>query len=99
MRRLTAPMVSLSNRSAVNRLRASFVFGLSSTLERAQVLGQFELYFGNAELLKTELDKYLAVTNDDIKRVASTYFSQTNRTVLDVVPSPAMKAAAEGAAK
>jgi predicted Zn-dependent peptidase len=74
---------------AKNRVRSSFVFGLSSTLDRAQVLGQFELYFGNAELLKTELDKYLAVTNDDIKRVAAQYFSINNRTVLDVVPSPA----------
>jgi zinc protease len=74
---------------AKNRVRSSFVFGLSSTLDRAQVLGQFELYFGNAELLKSELDKYLAVTNEDIKRVAGKYFSINNRTVLDVVPSPA----------
>jgi zinc protease len=74
---------------AKNRVRSSFVFGLSSTLDRAQVLGQFELYFGNAELLRSELDKYLAVTNEDIKRVAGKYFSISNRTVLDVVPSPA----------
>jgi zinc protease len=84
---------------AKNRVRASFVFGLSSTLDRAQVLGQFELYFGNAELLKTELDKYLAVTNADIKRVAAQYFTQNNRTVLDVVPSPAAAKPAEGAAQ
>ena len=69
---------------AKNRLRSGFVFGLSSTLARAQMLGQFELYFGNAELLKSELDRYLAVTNDDIKRVAAAYFAPTNRTVLDV---------------
>ncbi|HEX5657419.1 MAG TPA: pitrilysin family protein [Polyangiales bacterium] len=82
---------------AKNRVRSSFVFGLSSTLARAQVLGQFELYFGNAELLKSELEKYLAVTNEDIKRVAGKYFSIINRTVLDVVPSPAK--AAEGGAQ
>ncbi len=85
---------------AKNRVRSSFVFGLSSTLDRAQVLGQFELYFGNAELLKSELDKYLAVTNEDIKRVAAKYFSINNRTVLDVVPSPAQQQkAAEGGAQ
>ena len=31
---------------AKNRVRSAFVFGLSSTLDRALVLGQFELYFG-----------------------------------------------------
>jgi zinc protease len=82
---------------AKNRVRASFVFGLSSTLSRALTLGTFELYFGNAELLKTELDRYLAVTNDDVKRVAARYFAKTNRTVLDVVASPAEKSA-EGVA-
>jgi predicted Zn-dependent peptidase len=85
---------------AKNRVRSSFVFGLSSTLDRALVLGQFELYFGDAGLLKTELDRYLAVTNADIKRVAAQYFTATNRTVLDVVPSPAAAAKnAEGAAQ
>ena len=83
---------------AKNRVRSSFVFGLSSTLDRAQVLGQFELYFGNAELLKSELDKYLAVTNEDIKRVASKYFGISNRTVLDVITKPPEKSS-EGAAK
>lgn len=84
---------------AKNRTRSSFVFGLSSTLDRAQVLGQFELYFGNAELLRTELDRYLAVTNDDIKRVAAKYFAPENRTVLDVTTSAAAPRATEGEAK
>jgi zinc protease len=75
-----------------------FVFGLSSTLDRAQTLGQFELYFGDAELLRSELDRYLAVTNDDVKRVAARYFLKTNRTVLDVITAPQEKSA-EGAAK
>jgi zinc protease len=84
---------------AKNRVRSSFVFGLSSTLDRALVLGQFELYFGNAELLKVELDRYLAVTNEDIKRVAAQYFAANNRTVLDVTPAPAAPETAEGAKK
>ena len=84
---------------AKNRVRSSFVFGLSSTLDRALVLGQFELYFGNAELLKSELTRYLTVTNDDIKRVAAQFFTANNRTVLDVTPSPAAPKTAEGEAK
>jgi zinc protease len=79
---------------AQNGLRAGFVFGLQTNLARASQLAEYELYFGNAELLRTELGRYLAVTNEDIRRVARTYFTETNRTVLDVVP-PAE--AAEGA--
>jgi len=83
---------------AKNRMRSSFVFGLASNLDRASVLGMFELYFGNAELLRTELDRYLAVQLDDVKRVAGRYFAASNRTVLDVVTNQP-KAVAEGGKK
>lgn len=82
---------------AKNRLRSGFVFGLASNLDRASMLGTFELYFGNADLLKTELDRYLAVTESDVQRVAGKYFAATNRTVLDVIPNVSAKP--EGAAK
>lgn len=71
---------------AKNRIRSSFVFGLQSNLSRAMQLAEFELYNGDANLLLTEAERYLAVSVEDIKRVASTYFSETNRSVLDVVP-------------
>jgi zinc protease len=80
-----------------NRLRSGVVFQLSSTLSRALLLGEVELYRGNAEELKRELDRYLAVTNDDIKRVASQYFAPENRIVLDVKTSPEGAKPAEGA--
>src|SRR5262249_11276969 len=46
---------------AKNRTRAAFVFGLQANLSRAQRLAEFEMYAGNAALLRTELDRYLAV--------------------------------------
>ena len=74
---------------AKNRMSAAFVFGLQTNMARSQHLAEFELYWGDANLLKLELDHYLAVTNDDIKRVAAAYFDPTNRTVLDVLPGKA----------
>jgi predicted Zn-dependent peptidase len=71
---------------AKNRVRSAFVFGLQSNLQRAQQLAEFEMYDGNAALLRTELDRYLAVTLEDVRRVAGQYFRPTNRTVLDVLP-------------
>jgi zinc protease len=83
---------------AKNRLRGYFVFGLQSNLSRAMQLAEYEMYRGNAELLRGELDRYLAVTADDVRRAASTYFAATNRTVLDVLVPPAESPATPGAA-
>ena len=74
---------------AKNRVHSAFVFGLQSNMARSQHLAEFELYWGDANLLKLELDHYLAVSVEDIKRVASTYFEATQRTVLDVLPGTA----------
>jgi zinc protease len=84
-----------------NRIRSTFVFGLQSNLDRARNLAEFELYWGDAELIRAEMDRYLAVTSDDVKRVAGRYFADTNRTVLDVVPQPASEEApaAQGGAQ
>lgn len=71
---------------AKNRISAAFVFGLQSNMARARNLAEFELYWGDANLLMLELDHYLSVSRDDIKRVAQTYFKASNRTVLDVLP-------------
>ncbi|MGE0787739.1 MAG: M16 family metallopeptidase [Sandaracinaceae bacterium] len=74
---------------AQNRIRAYFVFALESNLARARQLAEYEMYYGDAELIRAEMDRYLAVTRADVQRVAGQYFAATNRTVLDVVPPPA----------
>jgi predicted Zn-dependent peptidase len=72
---------------AKNRVRSAFVFGMQSNLSRAMRLAEYHMYFGDAELLRTELDRYLAVSREDVQRVAREYFEATNRTVLDVIPA------------
>lgn len=84
---------------AKNRMRAAFVFGFESNMSRAQHLGEFELYFGDATEMRGELARYLAVTADDVKRVAQRYLIASNRTVLDVTPAAAPAAPAEGGAQ
>jgi predicted Zn-dependent peptidase len=83
---------------AKNRVRAAFVFGLQSNLQRARQIAEYELYWGDAELLKGELARYLAVTAEDVKRVAGQYFADSNRNVLDVLP-PTPTQNAEGGAQ
>ena len=74
---------------AKNRVRAGFVFALEANLPRAMQLAEFELYFGDANLINSETQLYLTVTRADVQRVAQQYFAPTNRTVLDVIPAKA----------
>jgi len=53
---------------------------------KARKVGMYEIYFGDFnEILKVK-DRYQAVTADDVKRVANTYFAPKNRTVVTLVP-------------
>jgi len=69
-------------RKARTRLRATFVFLFESNLSRANQLAEFEIVSGDATELRGELDRYLAVTNADIERVATQYLVEANRTEL-----------------
>jgi zinc protease len=69
-----------------NRMRARFLLGLQSNFARAHQLAEMELYRGDAALLDTELEKYLAVTKDDIKRVTAKYLTAARRSVVEVKP-------------
>jgi predicted Zn-dependent peptidase len=68
------------------RLRASFLFGLQSNFSRAARLAEFELGRGDARLLKTELDRYLAITKDDIKRAVAAYLTMNRRNLVEIRP-------------
>jgi zinc protease len=70
-----------------NRLQAAFIFGLQSNYARAQRLAEFELYWGDAELLLGELDRYMAITKDDIKKAVATYMTPARRSRVDVRPA------------
>jgi len=49
-------------------------------------LATYHTYFGDASLLNKELERYMAVTREDIQRVANKYFRADNRVVLYYLP-------------
>jgi predicted Zn-dependent peptidase len=51
------------------------------------VLAEFTLYDGEPGLANTELDRYLAVTAADVRRVAAEYFTARNRTIVEAMPA------------
>lgn len=57
----------------------------------AENLANYFVYYGDANLINTEIDRYLKVTREDIKRVANEYFRKDNRVVLHYLPKSQKK--------
>lgn len=49
-------------------------------------LATYHTYFGDADLINTELEHYTKVTKDDLKRVANKYFTKQNRLIVYYLP-------------
>ncbi|MCS7169014.1 MAG: insulinase family protein [Candidatus Kapabacteria bacterium] len=60
---------------ARNMREARFVTGKKAALEKALVLAAYWATFGDANLINTELERYLRVTRQDLQRVAQTYLT------------------------
>jgi predicted Zn-dependent peptidase len=69
-----------------NQAAAEFVHGLASNYARAAQLARYELYWGDAAKLNGELDRYLAVTKDDVSRVVAKYLVPERRSRVEVKP-------------
>jgi predicted Zn-dependent peptidase len=75
-----------------NQVESDFISSNSTMAGMAEQLAQYYTYYkGNTNLINTEIDKYMAVTKEDIKRVANTYFNKNNRVVLYYLPKETKK--------
>lgn len=59
---------------------------------RAQNLARYHVFYGDTNLINTELDRYLAVTKEDLQRVAKKYLTKEGMFRLRY-PTPAPKGA------
>lgn len=90
------PIADWELQKAKNTTRRNIINGLQSSLSRAINLGSNAVYYGDAGLINTRLDKVAAVTKGDVQRVANKYLRNTNRTVVVTMPKPKAKTAAAG---
>ncbi|HEX2865481.1 MAG TPA: pitrilysin family protein [Ignavibacteriales bacterium] len=66
---------------AKNQKLMEFYHSMETINGKANSIGTYELFFGDFKKLFSAPDDYRKVTNDDIKRIAQKYFTQSNRTV------------------
>jgi len=76
------------------QLRRQRAQQLYSTRSRANSLGHFAVYYGDAGLINSVWDHYDRITKADLQRVAQKYFKDSNRSVVTTLPK---SAAATGA--
>lgn len=69
-----------------NQIESDMVTANSKVEGIAENLANYFVYYGDANLINTEVDRYLKVTREDIKRVANEYFRKDNRVVLHYLP-------------
>lgn len=69
-----------------NQIESRFIQSNSTVRGIAESLANYHVYFGDANLINTELERYMDVTKEDIKRVANEYLNPNRRVVLYYLP-------------
>ncbi|WP_162051401.1 M16 family metallopeptidase [Pontibacter pamirensis] len=87
----TEPLTDREFQKLRNQVESNFVQQNSTVAGRAESLANYAVYFGDANLINTELQRYLNVTKEDIQRVAKEYLTKNNRVVLHYLPKSAQQ--------
>jgi len=71
-----------------NQVENDFVSRNASVAGIAESLANYHMYFGDANLINTEIEKYNAVTKEDIRNAAKKFYTPENRVVLYFMNDP-----------
>jgi zinc protease len=87
LQRLKSEPVTLRElEKSKNQILRDFILSRQSAQSRGDQLGYAAVVLKDADLLDKELARFLAVTPEEIQRVARTYFVPENVTVVEVYP-------------
>ena len=69
-----------------NQVESRMVNSNTTIASRAMNLANYHLLYGDANLINTEIDRYMAVTREDIKNAAQNFMHEENRVVIYYLP-------------
>lgn len=69
-----------------NQLESRMVNNNTTIASRAMSLANYHTVYGDASLINTEIERYMAVTREDIQAAAQNYMHEDNRVVLYYLP-------------
>ncbi len=72
-----------------NQTESDFIMGNARVAGIAESLANYYMYYGDTHLINTEINRFLAVTREDIQRVAKKYFNKNKRVSLHYLPKQA----------
>jgi predicted Zn-dependent peptidase len=78
----TTPISEQEYQKVRNQVETAFVSSNATMAGIAESLANYEVYFGDANLINTELARYQKVTREDILNVAKKYLNKDNRVAL-----------------
>jgi zinc protease len=71
---------------AKNQFRSTKLNARQQAFALAEAVQYAAMYLGTPEAVNTDLDRYMNVTAEDIKRVAATYLRRDNSLTIIIVP-------------
>ena len=74
-----------------NQMENSFVSSNSTVAGIAESLADYHVYYGDANLINSEIEKYRSVSREDIMNVAKKYLTKDNRVTLYYLPKSAQQ--------
>ncbi len=69
-----------------NKIASNFAENTSSQIGIAEALANYYVYYGDANLINTEIERYMKVTREDLQKAAQKYLSPDKRVVLYYLP-------------
>ncbi len=93
------PVVAAELEKAKTQKLADFYRALKTIAGKANLIGQYEVFFGDYKKLFAVAAELEKVTAADIQRVAGQYFKETNRTVGTLIPAAGTPDSSKGGAE
>ncbi|MCL6523096.1 MAG: insulinase family protein [Thermoflavifilum sp.] len=79
----------------LNKIQTDIVTNHTTMLGIAEALADYQMFYGDANLINSELNKYKQVTRADVLQVAKKYLRKDNRVVLYYLPISEKKQAGQ----